>query len=85
LKAGLQTFGNGNMLKSVLALIVLLGPSAALAQHSGTPQEQQACSRDASRFCRKDLGNDFAVQQCLQQHRPALSRSCSKVFASHGM
>jgi hypothetical protein len=74
------------MLRFVLAVFLLLGPtSAALAQHSGTPQEQQACSRDASRFCRKELGNDWAVQQCLQQHRATLSRSCSKVFASHGM
>lgn len=57
----------------------------ALAQHAGTSQEQSACSRDASRFCRKDLGNDGAVQQCLQINRPSLSRSCKKVFESHGM
>ena len=58
----------------------------AFAQgHAGTQQEQQACSRDASRFCRKDLGNDGAVQQCLQAHRSKLSASCRKVFESHGM
>lgn len=51
----------------------------------GTPQEQKACSRDASRFCRKDLGNDMAVQGCLQANRAKLSRSCDKVFKSHGM
>jgi hypothetical protein len=44
-----------------------------------------ACSRDASRFCRKDLGNDGAVQACLQANRAKLSKSCSKVFQSHGM
>ena len=50
-----------------LAILVMLGPlSTALAQHAGTPQEQQACSRDASRFCRSELGNDMAVRQCLQ-------------------
>jgi hypothetical protein len=71
----------------VLALlIVFFAPiSAAFAQHSGTPQEQRACSRDASHLCRQQLGNDFAVQQCLQQNRTKLSRSCSAVFASHGM
>ncbi|QOZ51005.1 hypothetical protein [Bradyrhizobium sp. CCBAU 53338] len=63
-----------------------LSNAPALAQgHMGTPQEQQACSRDASRLCRKELGNDGAVQGCLQAHRAKLSRSCSKVFASHGM
>lgn len=70
----------------ILAVLVAFGPvSAAWAQHAGTPQEHQACSRDASRFCRNELGNDTAVQQCLQQNRASLSRTCSKVFASHGM
>jgi hypothetical protein len=63
----------------------LAGNGAALAQHAGTQQEQAACSRDASRFCRKDLGNDSAVQQCLQMKRASLSPGCKKVFASHGM
>jgi hypothetical protein len=58
---------------------------SALAQHAGTQQEQSACSRDASRFCRKDLGNDGAVQQCLQMRRASLSAGCKKVFESHGM
>jgi hypothetical protein len=70
----------------VLALLLAFAPvPSAFAQHAGTPQEQQACSRDASRFCRSVLGNDMAVQQCLQQNRAKLSRSCSSVFASHGM
>lgn len=70
-----------------LTLIIVLAPvSAALAQyHAGSPEEQRACSRDASRFCRELLGNDNAVQQCLQQQRPRLSRPCRKVFESHGM
>lgn len=70
----------------VLAGLVATANTAAVAQgRSGTSQEQKACSRDASRFCRKDLGNDTAVQQCLQQHRNRLSSSCRKVFESHGM
>ncbi|MGX4802403.1 hypothetical protein [Bradyrhizobium guangdongense] len=77
--------------KLFLATITLLSlgglsSAPALAQgHMGTPQEQNACSRDASRLCRKDLGNDGAVQSCLQANRAKLSRSCSKVFQSHGM
>ncbi len=46
-----------------------------LAQgHMGTPQEQNACSRNASRLCRKDLGNDDAVQGCLQVEASRQSR-----------
>jgi len=77
--------------KFLLATITLLtlgglSGAPALAQgHMGSPQEQNACSRDASRLCRKDLGNDGAVQSCLQSHRAKLSKSCSKVFESHGM
>ena len=63
----------------------LAATGVAFAQHAGTKQEQTACSRDASRFCRKDLGNDSAVQQCLQMKRASLSPGCKKVFASHGM
>jgi hypothetical protein len=76
------------MRELLLASIILLADaSMVLAQgaHKGTPQEQQACSRDASRLCRKQLGDDGAVQQCLQQNRSKLSSACLKVFQSHGM
>jgi Cysteine rich repeat len=71
----------------VLVLVILLSEtSLSFAQgHMGTPQEQQACRRDAQRFCRKQLADDTAVQQCLQQNRTKLSKGCQKVFASHGM
>lgn len=76
------------LLLAAVAMTSVTGLSSvsALAQgHMGTPQEQKACSRDASRFCRKDLGNDMAVQGCLQANRAKLSSSCNKVFKSHGM
>jgi len=71
-----------------LAFAVMLFVSSvplAFAQHRGLPQEQQACTRDAQRFCRQDLGNDGAVQNCLQTNRTRLSKACSRVFESHGM
>ncbi|PDT78237.1 hypothetical protein [Bradyrhizobium sp. C9] len=72
---------------SIIALCAaaVMSSGAALAQHAGTKSEQSACSRDAQRFCRKDLGNDGAVQSCLQMKRASLSSSCKKVFESHGM
>ena len=76
-------------MRNALLIVTLLsiGSSASFAQGAprGTPQEQQACSRDSSRFCRKQLGDDTAVQQCLQQNRMKLSSACQKVFQSHGM
>ncbi|MBR0873533.1 hypothetical protein JQ633_24470 [Bradyrhizobium tropiciagri] len=71
---------------SILAFAAaLMSGGTALAQHSGTKAEQSACSRDAQRFCRKELGNDGAVQGCLQTNRASLSSRCKKVFESHGM
>ncbi|MFL6818239.1 MAG: cysteine rich repeat-containing protein [Bradyrhizobium sp.] len=75
-------------MRSVLVFLTILlaETSVSFAQgQMGTPQEQRACTRDAQRFCRAQLGNDGAVQQCLQQNRTKLSKSCQKVFASHGM
>jgi hypothetical protein len=68
---------------ALTAAIAVAGISAAMAQ--GTPQERRACTRDAQRFCRQALGNDGAVQSCLQANRARLSKACSRVFASHGM
>jgi hypothetical protein len=74
------------MKKLILAFtLILSGTSVVYAQHAGAPDEQQACSRDASRFCRKLLGDDGAVQACLQQNRNRLTAACQKVFRSHGM
>jgi hypothetical protein len=76
-------------MRSLVAAFLMLTssiPSVLLAQgHLGTPQERAACRRDASRFCRQQLNDDFAVQQCLQQNRAKLSQPCQKVFESHGM
>jgi hypothetical protein len=70
------------------AVVILLSVNSSLSfaqGHQGTPQEQAACRRDASRFCRQQMADDFAVQQCLLQNRARLSHSCQKVFQSHGM
>jgi hypothetical protein len=72
------------MMRLALALM-LLAMSIPLALAQGTPQERQACTRDAQRLCRKDLGNDGAIQGCLQLNRARLSVGCRKVFESHGM
>ena len=72
------------MIRLALAFAIVVA-NVPLAMAQGSPQERQACTRDAQRFCRKDLGNDMAVQGCLQANRAKLSRSCSKVFQSHGM
>jgi hypothetical protein len=75
------------MRQLLLATVALMiGVPSSLAQgQMGAPQEQQACRRDAQRFCRQQLADDSAVQQCLQRNRAKLSKNCQKVFQSHGM
>ncbi|UTD26408.1 hypothetical protein [Bradyrhizobium sp. WD16] len=78
------------MLKSVFAtaLVVAVFAGAAQAQvpqRSGTPEEQKACSKDVSRYCRTVMNeSDLVILSCLQQNRPKISQSCDKVLASHG-
>jgi hypothetical protein len=74
------------MRKFFLALILLsvLVSGGALGR-SGSEQEQQACTRDVQRFCRKlmDQG-DLTILGCLKDNRPKLSAACRDVLVSHG-
>jgi hypothetical protein len=67
-----------------LILPFILASSGALG-HSGTEQEEKACTRDVQRFCRKlmDQG-DFTILACLKENRPKLSPACRYVLVSHG-
>jgi hypothetical protein len=70
-----------------VSLLSLTASTAAFAegQHSGTEQEQKACSRDVTKFCRSlmDQG-DLVILSCLQQNRPKLTSACNQVLVSHG-
>ena len=59
----------------------VLMASAASAQQQG----QDACARDASRFCRAHLNDgDQVVLACLKQNRAKLSKGCQEVLTRHG-
>ena len=74
------------MRKFFLALILLSVPiSAGALAHSGSEQEQQACTRDVQRFCRKLMGQgDLIILACLKENRQKLSSACNDVLVSHG-
>jgi hypothetical protein len=78
------------MPKLILAVILASAALSSVAvaqqqQRSGTKQEQEACSRDVSRYCRPlmDQG-DLVILSCLQQNRPKISKACNQVLVSHG-
>jgi hypothetical protein len=77
------------MKKHLLALALLSLPLSAAAapeqQRSGTPEEQQACSRDVQRHCRHVIDQgDFTILACLQQNRQKISVACQTVLKNHG-
>ena len=60
-------------------------PFVLIAISSASAQAQDACARDASRFCRAHLNDgDMVVLACLQQNRARLSKACQATLASHG-
>jgi hypothetical protein len=66
-------------------LFVSVSTGAMAQQRSGTPDEQKACARDVSRFCRAVMDQgDFTVLACLQQNRAKLTKACSQVLTNHG-
>ncbi len=77
-------------MRKILVALTLVSVSLstgafAQQQRSGTPDEQKACSRDVSRFCRTliDQG-DFVILACLKEHRPKLTAACDQVLKNHG-
>jgi hypothetical protein len=72
-------------MKIVFLALTLLSVAAGALAHSGTEQEEKACSRDVQRFCRKlmDQG-DFTILACLKENRTKLSTACRSVLVSHG-
>jgi Cysteine rich repeat len=73
------------MHKFFLALILSVPVSTNAVAHSGTEQEEKACTRDVQRFCRKVMDQgDFTILACLKENRPKLSLACHDVLVSHG-
>jgi hypothetical protein len=77
------------MVRNVAFLIALaLISTAASAQSqvgSHTAKEEDACDRDAHRFCREAIPDQFRVLSCLQTNRDKLSHTCKAVLQSHGI
>ena len=74
------------MQKMLVGLFLLSVPvSISAFAHSGTDQEEKACTPDVRRFCRKVMDQgDFTILACLKENRPKLSRACRYVLVSHG-
>lgn len=71
---------------ALIAMAAGLAISIGTANAAGTQQEQDACSKDAVKFCRPFLNQgDLSVLSCLQQNRPRLNRACKVVLLKNGV
>jgi type II secretory pathway component PulL len=76
------------MLRSVTLAIALILSTAAMAQNQVGPhseKDEDACDRDAHRFCKDAIPDQMRVLACLQTNRPKLSKACQGVLQSHGV
>ena len=80
---------------AALILIALSGQSALAADEprerppqgglfQGSPEEQAACARDASKFCKEQIPDTFRVLACLQENRQKLHKACQQILKNNG-
>ncbi|MGO8953312.1 MAG: hypothetical protein ACLPWS_06930 [Rhodomicrobium sp.] len=50
-------------------------------QHSGTAEEQAACTSDVFRLCAVHIPSESRIVACLKQNKARLSPACRKVFS----
>src|SRR5580698_10236500 len=70
-----------------LNLVIAIGGTlavqgAALAQHSGTLEQQMACTPDVFRLCGAQIPDENRIVACLRQNTVSLSGPCRAVFES---
>ena len=68
------------LLAFATAAIVFAAPRASFA-HSGTAEEQAACTPDVLSICFWDIPNEDKIVACLNKNINRLSPECRKVIA----
>ena len=75
---------NSGVLGVSLALAgaaLICGIPAKSFAHSGTQQEQEACTPDVFRFCSAQIPDEGRIVACLNRHLAKLSPACRAVMA----
>lgn len=66
---------------AALALSAAGAGAAERGQHSGTPDEQAACTPDVFRLCAAQIPSESRIVACLKAKKARLSPACRKVFS----
>ena len=70
-----------NLVIAVSGTLAVQG--AALAQHSGTMEQQMACTPDVFRLCGAQIPDENRIVACLRRNTSLLSVPCRAVFESN--
>jgi hypothetical protein len=62
---------------------VMLAQTPAFSQHSGTLEQQLACTPDVFRICSEQIPDENRIVACLRQNTQQLSGPCRAVFESN--
>ena len=65
---------------ALLGALLLAAPTGAIAQHSGTQAEQDACTPDVFRLCQDAIPDEGQIVACLKEKHAQLSAACEPVM-----
>lgn len=67
---------------TLIAALLIMMSASSFAQdpkRGGSGEQQQACAKDVSRYCREVMdSDDQAIFGCLKENRAKLSKACLK-------
>jgi hypothetical protein len=66
---------------ALLSPVLLIGASYAASAHSGTAEEQAACTPDVLSLCLFEIPNEDRIVKCLNRNVGRLSPACRDVIA----
>lgn len=75
---------NSGLLNACLALAgvaLIFGLAIEGFAHSGTQEEQEACTPDVFRYCSAQIPNEDRIVACLNRHHAKLSPACRSVMS----
>lgn len=78
LQEGFHTVYKTAIVTFICALTV---STASFADHSGSAEDQLACTPDVYRLCSQFIPDEDTIVSCLQRNKPQLSAGCQAVFA----
>jgi hypothetical protein len=71
-----------NLVVAIVSTVTVQGAAFA-QQHSGTLEQQMACTPDVFRLCGAQIPDENRIVACLRQNTVSLSGPCRAVFESN--